>query len=118
MKVLVTGAAGFVGKNLVENLRTLMDGRNKTRPSLHIEAIYEYDQNNTAEDLDRFCQDCDFVFNLAGVNRPQDPKETSEDNDKLSLYGVTYRPTAPRKGRMVTHLFSCLNIRGCRKYNN
>ena len=80
MKVLVTGAAGFVGKNLVENLRTLQDGRNKTRPDLRIEAIYEYDQNNTAEDLDRFCQDCDFVFNLAGVNRPQNTEEFQEGN--------------------------------------
>lgn len=80
MKVLVTGAAGFVGKNLVENLRTLQDGRNKTRPNLQIDAIYEYDQNNTAEELDRFCQDCDFVFNLAGVNRPQNAAEFQEGN--------------------------------------
>lgn len=80
MKVLVTGAAGFVGKNLVENLRTLMDGRNKTRPALSIEAIYEYDQQNTLEDLDRFCAECDFVFNLAGVNRPQDPEEFQRGN--------------------------------------
>lgn len=80
MKVLVTGAAGFVGKNLVENLRTLQDGRNKTRPNLRIDAIYEYDQNNTAEELERFCQDCDFVFNLAGVNRPQNAEEFQEGN--------------------------------------
>ena len=80
MKVLVTGAAGFVGKNLVENLRTLQDGRNKTRPNLRIDAIYEYDQNNTPEELDRFCQDCDFVFNLAGVNRPQNAEEFQEGN--------------------------------------
>ena len=80
MKVLVTGAAGFVGKNLVENLRTLQDGRNKTRPALSIEAIYEYDMNNTPAELDRFCQDCDFVFNLAGVNRPQNPEEFQQGN--------------------------------------
>lgn len=80
MKVLVTGAAGFVGKNLVENLRTLQDGRNKTRPNLQIDAIYEYDQNNTTEELERFCQDCDFVFNLAGVNRPQNTEEFQEGN--------------------------------------
>ena len=80
MNVLVTGAAGFVGKNLVENLRTIADGRNRTRPNLKIEKIYEYDLNNTLEDLERFCADCDFVFNLAGVNRPKDPKEFKEGN--------------------------------------
>lgn len=80
MNILVTGAAGFVGKNLVENLRTIADGRNRTRPNLKIDKIYEYDLNNTPEDLDRFCADCDFVFNLAGVNRPKDPKEFKEGN--------------------------------------
>ena len=80
MNVLVTGAAGFVGRNLVQNLRTLADGRNRTRPDLNIEQIYEYDLNNTAEELDCFCVDCDFVFNLAGVNRPKDPKEFKEGN--------------------------------------
>ena len=80
MNVLVTGAAGFVGRNLVQNLRTLADGRNRTRPDLNIAQIYEYDLNNTAEELDCFCADCDFVFNLAGVNRPKDPKEFKEGN--------------------------------------
>ena len=80
MKILVTGAAGFVGRNLVENLRTLADGRNRTRPNLKIGTIYEYDLNNTPEELERYCADCDFVFNLAGVNRPKDPKEFKEGN--------------------------------------
>lgn len=80
MKILVTGAAGFVGRNLVENLKTLQDGRNKTRPKLKIDKIYEYDRNNSFEELNAFCRDCDFVFNLAGVNRPQDPKEFKEGN--------------------------------------
>ena len=80
MNVLVTGAAGFVGKNLVENLKNIRDGKNRTRPNLSIEAIYEYDLANTLEDLDRFCSDCDFVFNLAGVNRPQDPSEFRKGN--------------------------------------
>ncbi len=73
MKVLVTGSAGFLGRNLVENLKNIRDGKNRTRPALSIEKIYEYDLNHTQEDLERFCADCDFVFNLAGVNRPKDP---------------------------------------------
>jgi len=80
MKILVTGSAGFVGRNLVENLKSIRDGKNRTRPNLSIDAIYEYDCNNTLEELDQFCSDCDFVFNLAGVNRPQDPKEFKEGN--------------------------------------
>ena len=80
MKVLVTGAAGFVGRNLVENLKNIKEGKNKTRPNLTIETIYEYDRNNTIEELERFCQDCDFVFNLAGVNRPHNSKEFIEGN--------------------------------------
>ena len=80
MKVLVTGAAGFVGKNLVENLKNIRDGKNRTRPNISIDAIYEYDMANTPEDLDRFCADCDFVFNLAGVNRPKDAEEFRKGN--------------------------------------
>ncbi|MCI8957370.1 MAG: SDR family oxidoreductase [Eubacterium sp.] len=80
MKVLVTGAAGFVGQNLVENLKNIRDGKNKTRPKLKIEKIYEYDRENTIEDLEQFCSDCDFVFNLAGVNRPKDPEEFKTGN--------------------------------------
>ena len=80
MKVLVTGAAGFVGKNLVENLKNIRDGKNRTRPNICIDTIYEYDMANTPEDLDRFCSDCDFVFNLAGVNRPKDAEEFRKGN--------------------------------------
>ena len=80
MNILVTGAAGFAGRNLVENLKNIRDGKNRTRPRIKIGKIYEYDLNNTPEDLDRFCSDCDFVFNLAGVNRPKDPKEFREGN--------------------------------------
>ena len=95
MKILVTGAAGFVGRNLVENLKNIRDGKNRMRPHLSVEAIYEYEWNNTPEDLDRYCTDCDFVFYLAGVNRPQDPKEFREGNfgfastllDTLKKYG-------------------------------
>lgn len=80
MNILVTGAAGFVGRNLVENLKNIRDGKDRTRPALHIQKIYEYDRSNTLEELERFCADCDFVFNLAGVNRPKDPAEFNEGN--------------------------------------
>ena len=80
MKILVTGAAGFVGRNLVENLKNIRDGKNRTRPGLLIDEIYEYTRESTPEDLDRYCADCDFVFNLAGVNRPKDPAEFREGN--------------------------------------
>ena len=80
MNILVTGSAGFVGTNLVENLKNIRDGKNRTRPNIKIEKIYEYDKENTLEELDAFCSDCDFVFNLAGVNRPKDPKEFKEGN--------------------------------------
>lgn len=80
MNILVTGAAGFVGRNLVENLKNIRDGKNRTRPGIQIKNIYEYSRSSTPEDLDDFCRDCDFVFNLAGVNRPKDPAEFREGN--------------------------------------
>ena len=80
MKILVTGAKGFVGRNLVENLKCIRDGKNRTRPALQIETVFEYDLDNTPEELERFCGACDFVFNLAGVNRPKDPNEFREGN--------------------------------------
>lgn len=80
MNILVTGARGFVGRNLVENLKNIRDGKNLTRPGLHIDEIYEYGRENSSQDLDRFCRDCDFVFNLAGVNRPKDPAEFRSGN--------------------------------------
>ncbi len=80
MNILVTGAKGFVGKNLVENLKNIRDGKNRTRPEIHIDEIYEYDLDNTQEDLEQFCQKCDFVFNLAGVNRPENPEDFKKGN--------------------------------------
>ena len=80
MNILVTGANGFVGRNLVENLKNIRDGKNRTSPNIFIGNIYEYDLASTTEELDRYCADADFVFNLAGVNRPEDPKEFKEGN--------------------------------------
>ena len=80
MNILITGAAGFVGRNLTENLKTIRDGKNKTRPNIHIDEIFEYDINSTPEELDEYCAKADFVFNLAGVNRPKDPEEFQKGN--------------------------------------
>ncbi len=77
---MVTGAKGFVGKNLCAQLRNIAEGKNRSYGELNIEAIYEYDIDSSAEELDAYCRDADFVFNLAGVNRPQNPKEFTEGN--------------------------------------
>ena len=80
MNILVTGAKGMVGTALVHNLKNIRDGKNRTRPNIKIDNIYEYDIENTAEQLDTYCADCDFVFNLAGVNRPTDPADFQKGN--------------------------------------
>ena len=80
MKILVTGAKGFVGKNLCWALKNIQAGKDKTHPALSIEAVYEYDLDSTPEQLDQWCSDCDFVFNLAGVNRPQNQEEFMQGN--------------------------------------
>lgn len=80
MNILVTGAKGFVGKNLVENLKNLRDGKNRTRPAIKVDEIYEYDLDSTEEQLDEYCSKADFVFNLAGVNRPKDSEEFKKGN--------------------------------------
>lgn len=80
MNILITGAAGFVGRNLVENLKNIRDGKNRTRPDIEIEQIYEYDISSTPEELDEYCSKADFIFNLAGVNRPKNQEEFKEGN--------------------------------------
>ena len=80
MNILVTGAKGFVGKNLVENLRCIKDGKNTTRPALKIDEIYEYDVESDKKQLFYYCERADFVFNLAGVNRPKDEEEFMKGN--------------------------------------
>jgi len=96
MKILITGAKGFVGKNLTENLKNIRDGKNRTR-SISVEDIFEYDLDSTARQLEEYCSKCDFVFNLAGVNRPKDASEFMKGNfgfastllDTLQKYGNT-----------------------------
>lgn len=80
MNILVTGAKGFAGRNLVENLKNIRDGKNKTRPNITIEEIYKYDIDSTPQQLDEYCSKADFVFNLAGVNRPTDPADFKKGN--------------------------------------
>lgn len=80
MNILVTGAKGFVGRNLVEALKNLKYGKDRTRPDLKIEEIYEYDLSSNADELDLYCKNADFVFNLAGVNRPKDQSEFMQGN--------------------------------------
>ena len=80
MKILVTGAKGFVGRNLVSQLRNIAEGKARWYPLDKDITVYEYDMDSTPEELDAYCADCDFVFNLAGVNRPQDPEEFMKGN--------------------------------------
>ena len=80
MKILVTGAKGMVGTALVNNLKNIRDDKNKTRPGIQVDDIFEYDLSSTHEEFEKYCKECDFVFNLAGVNRPKDPKEFMAGN--------------------------------------
>ncbi len=95
MNILVTGARGMVGTALVNHLKALRDHKNRTRPQLHISEIYEYDLDSTPAELDAFCQRANFVFHLAGVNRPENPADfwtgnwgfTSELLNNLQKHG-------------------------------
>ena len=80
MNILVTGAKGMVGTALCANLKNLRDGKNRTRPGIRIDEIYEYDLDSTPEHLDEYCRKADFVFNLAGVNRPENPEDFMKGN--------------------------------------
>lgn len=94
MNILVTGAKGMVGTALVNNLKNIRDNKNRTRPTIHINEIYEYDIQSTEEELNTYCQKVDFIFHLAGVNRPENPEDfmkgnfgfTSQLLDKLKKY--------------------------------
>ena len=80
MKILVTGAKGFVGKNLCAQLKNIKEGKARCYGDLTVSEVYEYDIDSTAEELDSYCRDCNFVFNLAGVNRPQNTEEFMQGN--------------------------------------
>lgn len=80
MRILITGAKGFVGKNLVASLKAIRDGKDRTRPELQVEEILEYDMDTESSLLEDFCGKADFVFHLAGVNRPKDPAEFMAGN--------------------------------------
>ena len=94
--VLVTGAKGFVGKNLCAQLNNIKDGKARNYP-VTIDEVFEYDLDSTPEDLDRYCREADFVFNLAGVNRPENPEDFRRGNfgfastllDTLKKHGNT-----------------------------
>ena len=98
MNILVTGARGFVGRNLCATLKTLADGRNKTRPGLHIGEIFQYDVDTDPALLERFCARADFVFNLAGVNRPKDNSEFMAGNFG---FASTLLETLKKQGSMA-----------------
>lgn len=80
MNILVTGAKGMVGTALVNNLKNIRDNKNRTRPRIHIGEIYEYDIQSTEEELDTYCRKAEFVFHLAGVNRPENPEDFMKGN--------------------------------------
>ncbi|MDD5803103.1 MAG: NAD-dependent epimerase/dehydratase family protein [Clostridia bacterium] len=95
MKILVTGAKGMVGTALVNNLKNIRDNKNRTRPGISVDEIFEYDLDSTKEQLEKYCKEADFVFNLAGVNRPENPEDFMKGNfgfasqllDTLKKYG-------------------------------
>lgn len=97
MNILITGAKGFVGRNLAESIKALRDGKDRTRQALRIDEIYEYDLDSTLEELDGYCEKADIVFHLAGVNRPKDNAEFMAGNfgfastllEKLKIHNNT-----------------------------
>ena len=103
MNILVTGAKGMVGQALCANLKNLRDNKNRTRPQINIEEIYEYDIQNTPGELDMFCAKADFVFNLAGINRPKDNSEFMQGNFG---FGETLLQLLKKHGNKATVMLS------------
>lgn len=103
MKILITGAKGMVGLALCANLKNIRDGKNRTCPNIKIEEIYEYDIDSTPEELDEYCQKADFVFNLAGINRPKSNDEFMQGNFG---FGETLLNTLKKYGNNATVMLS------------
>ena len=108
-KVIVTGANGFVGKNLVAALKNIKDGKDRTHPNLNIEEIYTYDIDSSAELLEEACKNADFVFNLAGVNRPQNTEEFMQGNFGFAST-LTVLPTLFLAGIIVIFLPAAITV--------
>lgn len=104
MKILVTGAKGMVGTALVNNLKNIRDNKNRTRPNISVEEIYEYDIDSTKEQLDEYCKEADFVFNLAGVNRPENTEDFMKGN-----FGFASQLLDTLKS-MITRQLSCSRL--------
>ena len=103
MKILVTGAKGFVGKNLCAQLNNIRTGKAKCYGELTIDEVFEYDLDSTPEQLEQWCAECDFVFNLAGVNRPKDPEEFMKGNFG---FASTLLDTLKKHGNKATVMLS------------
>lgn len=103
MNILVTGAKGMVGTALVNNLKNIKENKNRTRPNIHVDEIYEYDIQSTEAELDAYCKSADFVFHLAGVNRPENPEDFMRGN-----FGFTSRllDTLKKYGNKATIMLS------------
>ncbi len=103
MKILITGAKGMVGRALCENLKNIRDGKNRTRPDIKIEEIYEYDIDSTQSELEQYCEKADFVFNLAGINRPKSNEEFMQGNYS---FGSTLLDTLKKYNNKATVMLS------------
>ncbi len=116
MKILVTGAKGFVGRNLTEYFKTIRDGKNKLYSQLPISQIYEYDADSSPEDLDMYCRDADYVFHLAGVNRSADEKELIRGN--IDITTDLINSLIKNQNRCPVMFSSSIQACRCDRYEN